>query len=228
MKIIISLIPVLLLTYYIYKKDKHKESLYMIVFLILGGIFSAIFSYALSEFTKSIVVDNLVFKNIVFIGFKEEFINFIVLILICFNALEFDEIYDSIVYSTFLSLGFIFIENIIYINSLNINLIDIILRSIMSCGVHFALGVTMGYFIGYAKDSQIKGKYLTSVTNIFLAFLLPSILHGIYDLLISLSIKNLNISFFVPFYVMILFIIAYFMFNKYLSLRNNSFVSFIN
>ena len=228
MKIVISLLPVLLLTYYIYKKDKHKESLYMIIFLILGGIFSAIFSYALSEFTKNIVVDNLVFKKIVFIGFKEEFIKLIVLFLICFNALEFDEIYDSIVYSTFLSLGFIFIENIIYINTLNINFIDIVLRSIMSCGVHFALGVTMGYFIGYAKDNQINYKYFSSVTNIFLAFLIPSILHGIYDLLIFLSIKYNNISYFVPCYVMIVFIVSYFMFNKYLSLRNNNFVSFTN
>ena len=228
MNLIISLIPVLLLTYYIYKKDKHKESLYMIIFLILGGIFSAIFSYALSEFTKTITIDNLIFKNIIFIGFKEEFIKFIVLFLICFNALEFDEIYDSIVYSTFLSLGFIFIENIIYINSLNINLLDTILRSIMSCGVHFALGVTMGYFIGYAKDDQAKSRYVNSITNIFLAFLIPSILHGMYDLLISLSIKYSNISIFVPIYVMILFIISYFMFIRYLKLRNNNFVSFIN
>ena len=161
-------------------------------------------------------------------NFKEEFIKFIVLFLICFNALEFDEIYDSIVYSTFLSLGFIFIENIIYINTLNINFIDVVLRSIMSCGVHFALGVTMGYFIGYAKDNQINYKYFSSVTNIFLAFLIPSILHGIYDLLISLSIKYNNISYFVPCYVMIVFIVSYFMFNKYLSLRNNNFVSFTN
>lgn len=228
MKIIISLIPVLLLTYYVYKKDKHKESLYIIIFLILGGIFSAIFSYALSEVTKSIVIDNLLFKNIIFIGFKEEFIKFIVLILLCFNSLDFDEIYDSIVYSTFLSLGFIFIENIIYINSLNINLIDILLRSIMSCGVHFALGVTMGYFVGYAKDYQHKNQYIMSITNIFLSFFLPTILHGIYDLLISLSIIYHNISIFVPIYVMFLFIVSYLMFLRYLRLRTNSFVSFTN
>jgi hypothetical protein len=98
----------------------------------------------------------------------------------------------------------------------------------MSCGVHFALGVTMGYFIGYAKDDQAKSRYVNSITNIFLAFLIPSILHGMYDLLISLSIKYSNISIFVPIYVMILFIISYFMFIRYLKLRNNNFVSFIN
>ena len=228
MKIIIGCLPVLLLTLFIYKKDKHKESLYMIILLLLGGIFSAIFSYTVSEFIKPIVVNNIVLKNLLFIGFKEEFIKFIVLFLMCFNAIEFDEIYDSIVYSTFLALGFIFVENIIYIYDLKLDLIEIVLRSVMSCGIHFALGVIMGYFLGYAKDNQVNSKYLNAITDIFLAFLIPSILHGLYNLLISLSMTNSDISLFVVFYVFCLFTVSYILFTRYLKLRNNNFVSFNN
>ena len=215
MKIIIGFLPVLLLTLFIYKKDKHKESLYMIILLLLGGIFSAIFSYTVSEFIKPIVVNNIVLKNLLFIGFKEEFIKFIVLFLMCFNA-------------TFLALGFIFVENIIYIYDLKLDLIEIVLRSVMSCGIHFALGVIMGYFLGYAKDNQVNSKYLNSITDIFLAFLIPTILHGLYNLLISLSMTNSDVSLFVVFYVFCLFTVSYILFTRYLKLRNNNFVSFNN
>jgi RsiW-degrading membrane proteinase PrsW (M82 family) len=116
-----------------------------------------------------------------------------VFILIWRNR-NFNEKFDGIVYAVSVSLGFATVENLFYVfseNSMQVGL----LRAFTAVPGHAIFGVVMGFYLGLARFSEReKGKWLLR------AFLVPWLLHGIYDFLI-MSGHPLLILAFIPFLI---------------------------
>ena len=122
-------------------------------------------------------------------AFQEELLKFCVLFFFCVRFTEFNEPMDGIVYGTVVSLGFASYENIFYVygaESFINSLTTAYHRAFSAVPSHAFDGVIMGFFIGrhYFRKHESK-------INIYFAFLIPFILHGLYDwTLMEESIHN--------------------------------------
>lgn len=109
----------------------------------------------------------------------EESCKWIMFYKIAYNSNEFDEIYDMIVYSIFVSLGFAFIENLLYVYGNGIT--TGIMRTILAVLGHACFGVFMGYYLGLVKQSYWNNRKNLSIKYVLLSIIISIIMHGIYD-----------------------------------------------
>lgn len=184
--IIISILPVIGLAYYIYDKDFEKESSSLLFKLIIGGILIVIPAASIELLAGSLFPDTYFMTQTQFlvyilidIAFVEEIFKWFMVYIFSYNNREFDYMYDAIVYSSFVSLGFASVENMLYVisSSMHIGL----LRALISVPAHASFGIIMGFFIAYAKKCDIKGKDLKAAIYLMCSIIVPSMAHGIYD-----------------------------------------------
>lgn len=186
----LSALPVLILGINIYKKDKNKETSTILTKLFLGGILSVILVFLIGTILELIFpILNSDFQQLnlfeliiyVFIGIAlvEEFSKWIVTYKISYNSHEFEEIYDVIVYSVFVALGFAFFENLLYVYSNGIG--TGILRALLAVPGHVCDGIFMGYYLGLSKLNEVKNDQKSKRRYLIFSILAPTILHGIYD-----------------------------------------------
>lgn len=187
----VSIFPVILIGLYIYKKDKTKEPKSLLLGLFMSGFLAAILviiidiviSFINPDFYKVISDSNVsfykLFSTIFFeIAFIEEFAKWLMIRFLGYNNKEFDELYDIIVYSVFVALGFAMVENMFYVlpGGLSLGLF----RAFFSVPGHACFGIFMGVFLGLAKVYDKRDKYLSNLYMIF-AILVPTILHTFYN-----------------------------------------------
>lgn len=205
--VILALLPVTILLYYIYKKDKfYPEPPKQLIRAFLFGILSCFVSLAISLplGTIGLYTDtptNL-FESIcsAFWGaaIPEESAKLFMLWLVLRKNKYFDETMDGIVYSVCVSLGFAAFENIVYLFSNYDSFISVgIARAIFSIPGHFCFGVLMGY---YYSLSKFYSKF--SLKNKILILLAPVIAHGIYNSLLFM----VKVSSYLSLLLMIVFI----------------------
>lgn len=187
----ISIIPVVLLGLYIYKKDNVKEPKSLLLGLFSSGFLASflviIINVLMALLTPEFYIsDNynkfnfamLFFLIFIEIALVEEFCKWIMIRLIGYNHKDFDQLYDIIVYSTFVALGFAAVENIFYVIEGGFTLG--IYRAIFSVPGHVAFGVFMGYYLGLAKMWEKKNKTKHNI-YMLLSVLVPALLHTIYN-----------------------------------------------
>lgn len=188
---IISFLPILLLGIYIYKKDSVKEPKSLLVGLFASGFLASILvvlvnlfiillapQFYLSDNYSSYSLPKLFLLLFLQVAFVEEFIKWIMIRFIGYNHKDFDQIYDIIVYSVFVALGFAALENFFYVTSGDISLG--VYRAILSVPGHVCFGVFMGYFLGLAKLNQKTNRF-RYFKNMVLSILVPTIFHAIYN-----------------------------------------------
>lgn len=212
--ILISFLPVFFLGLYIYKKDSVKEPKSLLLGLFASGLLAGILVIAANIFISLLFPDIylsnesnkysyyvlfiLIFLEIALI---EELMKWIMIRFLGYRNKEFDQLYDIIVYSVFVALGFAAFENIFYVleGGLTIGLY----RAIFSVPGHAAFGIFMGYYLGLARVNEKTGrkKY---IKNILLSILIPTILHTIYNFCLMLD----NIFFLIIFlgFIIILYV----------------------
>lgn len=184
--IYLSLLPSILLGNHIYKNDKvEKEPTKLLFSCFVGGVISGIIVIILFflgldyEMNPNDQLSILIY-SFVTVSFVEELAKFLLLYFITYKNKEFNYLYDSVVYASFLGLGFAILENLIYILG-SIDLITIISRGFITLPVHVFFGVFMGYYLGLAKKCEIvndkKGKYKYLLGSLFV----PVLLHGFFD-----------------------------------------------
>ena len=211
--LLISIAPVVMLGSFIYKHDKNKESKKLLTKLFIFGILSTILTIILSSITESlfpILAENpenlnkieLIINVFIGVALIEEFSKWIMVYAISYNHHEFDEVYDSIVYTVFVSLGFACLENILYVFMGGI--FTGIMRALLAVPGHACDGVIMGYFLGLAKMNQIKGDKTKEKWYILLSILCPTLAHGIYDYCLMTGDGLFIIIFFI--FVIVLFV----------------------
>ena len=188
--IFVSILPVIILAYYIYNKDKDKEPKKLLFKLFLGGVCSTFLTLAitfvLGNFFPIIVTDTSqldyfsLFIHVFFgIALVEEFSKWFVLYMMSYNHREFDQVFDLVVYSAFVALGFACFENILYV--LQNGMIIAIIRGLLAVPGHFFEGVFMGYYLSSAKVADISEDSSSKSWNMFLSLFVPILLHGFYD-----------------------------------------------
>lgn len=181
-----ALLPIVILVYYIYHKDKKSpEPTGQLVKAFLFGILSVPVSFCLSIPFGIIGLYPIEVTSILgsistaFFGaaIPEEIAKFFMLWLLLRKNSYFDEKMDGIVYAVFVSLGFAALENMMYLFSNEEVYLSVgIARAIFAVPGHFCFGILMGYYYSLAK---LYPK--TSTKNKALILVAPILVHGLYD-----------------------------------------------
>lgn len=184
--LIIALLPIAILVYYIYHKDKKSpEPTGKLVKAFLFGVLSVPISFGISIPLGIIGVYPVEATSILgsistaFFGaaIPEEIAKFFMLWLLLRKNRYFDEKMDGIVYAVCVSLGFAALENIMYLFSNAESYLSVgIARAIFAIPGHFCFGILMGYYYSLAKFYPKTPK-----KNNALILVAPILTHGLYD-----------------------------------------------
>ncbi|MGM0845985.1 MAG: glutamic-type intramembrane protease PrsW [Bacillota bacterium] len=185
--------PGLALLSYFYLKDEFEPE--PVSFIIKTFMYGAILTFPLM-FLQYVLQAEGVFASpwihaYFSAGLLEEFFKWFILFFIVFQHVEFNDPYDGIIYGASVSLGFATVENILYLVAHGVEFA--IGRALLPVSAHALFGVVMGYYLGKAKFAGQNKKW----KRIFIAFLLPFLLHGTYDFILITG-KNW-IFFMIPF-----------------------------
>ena len=165
---LVSILASVLLCIYVYKKDRiEKEPISLLATLFFVGAITFLPASYLKEFIFGFI-DNI-FKNemifspeglLTFSSAKAEFLyntciclsvsvfveglKWLFLFLVTVKNRNFNCLFDGIVYSAFVSLGFAAAENLVY--SYQNGFDNLILRSLVTVPSHLFFGIFMGFF----------------------------------------------------------------------------------
>lgn len=183
-----SILPVLVLLVFVYKKDKFQpEPFGKLLLTFFVGCFSVVPAIGLESviqmFAPGEPVANAVFNGFAVAAFSEELCKLVLLYWVVWKSPRFDEYFDGIVYAAFLSLGFACVENIGYVlMDPDAPMQTALLRGLLAVPAHFLFAVMMGYHFSLAKFDLPHRR-----SHLFMAFFLPFLMHGTYDALLMVS-----------------------------------------
>ena len=184
--IITALIPVVILGWWIYKKDSLRpEPLRMLYKAFLYGVGSTFVTLVITSFLAMAGVklydlgsfQGAVSTALFAAALPEECAKLLMLWLFLRNNPYYDEYLDGIVYAACVGLGFAGTENILYLLQSDNWLGTGIMRGITAVPAHFAIACAMGYF--YSKRHFGDRSRLTAVC----VLAVPVIIHWVYDAL---------------------------------------------
>jgi len=207
----IALAPILIIGFYIFKRDKHEPEPVGMLFraLLIGGLIVipilfleyALDDYWTAKFSATVgKMGSAAYEAFVVASFSEEGFKYLAVMLFFFRNKNFNEKFDGIVYAAFVSLGFALVENVLYVfqNGMPTGY----LRAFTAVPLHAIAGISMGYFLGFAKMNAHKKSL-----NLLAAFVIPFLLHGFYDFIL-MSENELLLLLFIP-YLVGMFIIGF-------------------
>lgn len=173
-----SVVPSLLLLWYFVRQDAFPEPPRVIWATFFWGVAIVVPVVPLAMALQALAAGGpplYAALGSAFLGaaVPEEFFKLMVLLLYCRRHSEFDEPMDGIVYGVAVSLGFATLENILYVSEGGLQLA--IMRGLTAVPSHALLGAIMGFYVGLGHFSARPRYYL------WLAFLVPTLLHGLYD-----------------------------------------------
>lgn len=180
--------PVITIIIYIYIKDKfEKEPKLLLLYNFLFGAIASILISSILYFLYDILLphpDRLnVFhqflKAFFMVGLVEEFSKYIIVRYYAQPKKAFNEPFDGIIYAVMVSMGFAFVENLLYIFDGGIQVA--LIRAITAIPAHAVFAIIMGYFMGIAKFSNHKIKW--NLIGLGLAI----IFHGAYDFFLFIN-----------------------------------------
>lgn len=178
MLIKLATVPVICGFFYMYIRDKYeREPFSMAVYGFTLGIFATFIIYGFGRILEFIIPHNksVFFTSFISSSFVEETIKFTFLYRFIWKNENFNEPLDGIVYSVFISLGFAWIENLVYVLHYDLGgVITGFSRAFLSVPSHGLFGVFMGYYFGKAKFDNNKKLLITS-------FILPYFAHALYN-----------------------------------------------
>ncbi len=186
--LIIAFAPVLIISIYIYYRDKYeKEPIKMLLTAFLLGTAITLpiilvekilddYWHTKFETINDSVLTKAAYLSFIVAAFTEESFKYIAFFFIWRNK-NFNEKFDGIVYAVFISLGFAAVENVLYVIGKGAE--TGILRAFTAVPTHALLGVAMGYYLGEAKFAVSK-----RLLFMILAIIIPIILHGFYDFIL--------------------------------------------
>lgn len=212
----IAILPVVIILVYINSQDKHKEPASLLIKLFSLGILSCFLVLAISAIVFKIfpfmnkAPEQMNFFEVLLYAFFgvaliEEFSKWLMTYKVGYHNKEFDELYDSIVYAVFVSLGFALFENILYVlgkGSLSVG----IFRGLLAIPGHACDAIFMGYHMSLAKLYSKRHRKDLEKKHLILSIVVPTILHGIYDFCLFSNLDFLIAIFFV--FVVAMYIIA--------------------
>lgn len=222
-----AVIPTVVLMIFIYKKDKlEKEPMKLLWTCFLFGVLSTIPVCVVELLGEELFESSLQEGSVAYalvdsflvVALSEEVFKFLMLKWKTFKSPDFNCKFDAVVYAVFVSMGFAAFENIFYLYADGIR--DGIYRMFTAIPAHGCDAVFMGYFYGKAKQADVFGNKKSKKANLRRAILVPTLLHGIYDCLISVDEQvvgeDLTVVFLICWilFVITLFVISFILVNK--------------
>lgn len=210
MMILIAIIPSIIIGLLVYKSDKkEKEPFKELLKAFLMGILSVIITLAISVIISLFDIDmdslnllELTLYVLLTIGLVEEFSKFLCVNIFLRNNKNYNYMYDGIVYSIYISLGFATIENILYLIDSNIALG--IIRAVVTVPAHVFFAIFMGYYFSkYMYSISIHKK---EKKYLLYSLLIPVILHTIFDTLLFSGNVVLAIIFII--FIVLLYVVS--------------------
>lgn len=221
--IVVSIIPVLVILKLIYEMGEVKKQPWWILLILFGcGILSWILVKIVSNllgndiYKSQMEVATLIGDSGFFlvsfgiIAIIEELSKFIIVNIMCFKNKYFKNPYDAIMYATCISLGFAFIENIMYVMNYGISVA--LSRALFSIPSHACFGIVMGYYLGLSRvcrDNKINND---SLVMKYCAFFIPFLFHGFFDFLLNFDDEIIHIVFII--YVFLMYVFAIYLIFK--------------
>jgi protease PrsW len=194
--LIISLAPVAIIGAYIWLRDKYeREPVRMLFFSLLAGILIVFPVLAMEGFLSAVGeelegIASAAWRAFAVAGLTEETFKYLALFLLIWKSREFNDKYDGIVYSTFISLGFAGVENLLYV--WDGGYATGMIRAFTAVPAHAIFGIVMGFYFGLAKFYPKKRNSMK-----LKALCIPLLLHGTYDFILMTGIEWLWIVFLV-------------------------------
>lgn len=182
----LSIIPCILLGLYIYHNDKvEKEPTNLLVRCMIGGVLAGLMVLLLSAwgFTYTLNPSNplsVFLYSFLYVGFIEETFKFLMTYLITYRNQEFNYLYDSVVYASFVGIGFAIFENVLYIMSTSSFMVALI-RGVATLPSHVFFAIFMGYYLGLSKKGHLVKNKKSEYYHLLLGILIPTLLHGFFD-----------------------------------------------
>ncbi|MDC3413073.1 glutamic-type intramembrane protease PrsW [Aquibacillus sp. 3ASR75-11] len=172
--------PALALLTFFYLKDRFEPEPLSMVFrtFLYGALLVFPIMFIQHAFETEGYGTNPFIQSFLIVGLLEEFFKWFIFLYTAFKYTEFDTAYDGIIYAVSISLGFATVENLLYLFSYGVEFA--VGRAIFPVSSHALFGVIMGYYLGVAKFSRFHRN-----TFLFLALLIPAILHGLYDFILE-------------------------------------------
>lgn len=184
--LLISILPSIIIASIIYKVDKkEKEPLKQLFKAFIYGILSIIITLLIS-FIIGIVDINIeetdmlgiFLYSFIAIALVEEFSKWLCSYLFLRKNKDYNYMFDGIVYSVYIALGFATVENILY--TIDSGIVTGIIRAVSTVPAHAFFGVTCGYYYSLHKVSKSNDKSKSN-KYLLLSLFVPVILHGFYD-----------------------------------------------
>ncbi|MFI3175517.1 MAG: PrsW family glutamic-type intramembrane protease [Bacillota bacterium] len=174
----LATLPAVVGLFYMYIRDKYEKEPYLMAFVAFFlGISATFLIYGFGEALERSFphTETPLYTAFVSSAFVEESVKFIFLYYFIWRNKNFNEPFDGIVYAVFISLGFAWVENLVYVLHPTIGgLTTGFSRAVFSVPSHGLFGVQMGYFFALAKFHQ-KKSYLS------FAFFVPYVVHAFYN-----------------------------------------------
>lgn len=185
--LLMALAPSIGLLIYFYKQDRKKpEPIGLITRIFFLGIV-----FTIPACLIEIMSDKIFFrlngstalynflKAFMVAAFVEELIKLIIVKKFVYKNPHFDEVMDGIVYTIVASLGFAFMENLIYVIDGGIEVA--VARAFTAVPMHAVASGIMGYYIGKAKFSENRKK---ENALIYKGLWFAIFIHGTYNFLL--------------------------------------------
>lgn len=212
--VLAAVLPAFFLLRYIYKQDTiEKEPGYLLWQLVLGGVAAALCSIVLEMIGNSILdasVDRNDPKYYILLAFLvvavvEEGTKLFFLRRRSWYDPNFNYLFDGVVYSVFVSLGFAAFENVKYVFSYGLSVA--LPRALMAIPAHLGFAVFMGVFYGRAKLCENRGNHMGATLNLLVGYLSAVLLHGFYDTCAMLGTQESTVAFLV--FVAVMYVVVY-------------------
>lgn len=184
----VAIAPGLALMIYLYTRDRYeKEPPALVVRTFAAGVVAVvpvlILDFLIAKPVGVLLIGPDEFRSrlwtaFVTAGLVEEFCKLAMVYLAAYRNPQLNEPYDAVLYAAAGSLGFATLENILYVLESGVG--TGIIRALLSVPGHALFGVIMGYYLGLAKFSPDRAH---RGWNMFMALLVPTMLHGLYDAL---------------------------------------------
>lgn len=181
-----SLLPAILLLFYIWKKDPQKEPTSQLVKAVVYGVAicipvaileGGIDAWLFGPGEASSIIDTTIQAFFV-AALPEEACKLLVLWLVLRKNPYFDEHFDGIVYAVCVGLGFAAIENVFYVLGEGEGWMSVaVTRALLAVPGHYAFAILMGYYYSVYHFVDHSSKIAACV------LLVPVLAHGIYDAL---------------------------------------------
>mgnify|MGYP001203889842 CR=1 FL=1 len=192
----VALATVVALMSFFYLKDQFLEPIPLIIrSFLLGTLLVFPVMFIQHAFIAEGFILNDLFESFFQIALLEEFLKWFIFMFTMYHHDEFDDHYDGMIYAVAISLGFASVENILYLLTNGIEYA--FSRAVFPVSSHALFGVIMGYYFGKAKIRDSRTNY-----NLFLAFFIPFLLHGLYNYILQVFTVNL-MYYLIPFMAML-------------------------